>query len=415
VGHFSCSLASPQELPVTPTTSDPAARSSSVADKLRAARDVFAGAAEEADRIGQLPDVSVAALRDSGLMRMLQPAESGGHEAHPCDFLEAVMAIRGCGAAAWVGGVVGVHPWQLAFMSRDVQQQVWGDDPDVWIASPYAPAGLATRVDGGYLLTGRWPFSSGTDHCDWVHIGGLIGDEQGQMVMPPQMGHFLLPRRDYTILDDSWDVVGLRGSGSKDLVVNGAFVPDDRVLPVSKLLDGTIAADTGRDEPLYRIPLYSLFASAIAASIIAICENALEAHLDHARERSNALGVPVKQDPHVLPFVGEAASEIRSCRSQLLCNLEELMAKVQAGDEITMEYRSLVRSDQVRCSWRAVQAVNAVFHRSGGAGLRMDKPLQRFWRDANAALTHAVNMPGLPYQTSALSLLGVAPAPGSIL
>lgn len=398
-------------------TSPPSAtaRSSSVADNLRAAQDVFAGAADEADRIGRLPDASAAALRRSGLMRMLQPAECGGQEAHPCDFLEAVMAIRGCGAAAWVGGVVGLHPWQLAFVDRQVQQQVWGEDPDVWIASPYAPCGLATRVDGGYLLTGRWPFSSGTDHCQWVHIGGLIGDEQGQMVMPPRTGHFLLPRRDYTIVDDSWDVVGLRGSGSKDLVVDGAFVPDERVLSVPSLLAGTIAAETGRDEPLYRLPLYSLFASALAASTVAIAENALDAHLDHARSRHNAMGVAVKEDPHVLPFIGEAIAEVRACRSQLLFNLEGMFRTLERGGEVTTDERALVRADQVRCSWRATQAVNAVFHRSGGAALRMDKPLQRFWRDANASLTHAVNMPGLTYQTSALSQLGVPPAPGSIL
>jgi alkylation response protein AidB-like acyl-CoA dehydrogenase len=120
-----------------------------------------------ADELGRLPDDVAKRLKDLGVVRMLQPAEFGGYEADPRDFLAAVMDIgHSCPSAGWVAGVVGVHPWELALNDERLQEEVWGDDPDTWVASPYAPCGTATPVDGGYTVEGLWPFSSGTDLCD---------------------------------------------------------------------------------------------------------------------------------------------------------------------------------------------------------------------------------------------------------
>ena len=109
-------------------------------------------------------------------MRMLQPVEHGGYAAHPVDFAEAVMEVaKGCGSSGWVCGVGGVHPWEMALMDARLQKEVWGEDQDTWIASPYMPSGVATPVEGGWRLTGRWQFSSGTDHCDWIFLGAFMG------------------------------------------------------------------------------------------------------------------------------------------------------------------------------------------------------------------------------------------------
>ena len=113
-------------------------------------------------------------------------------------------------SAGWVAGVVGVHPHELAHGDRRVQEEVWAKDPDTWVASPYAPMGRARPVEGGYIFNGRWNFSSGTDHCQWVMIGGLVTDQEGNVTDPAAV-HFLLPRSDYEIVEDSWDVMGLRG------------------------------------------------------------------------------------------------------------------------------------------------------------------------------------------------------------
>ena len=146
-----------------------------VVEKVHKAADVLTEEAVPSDEIGRLTDRTAATLRETGLVRLLQPTEYSGYEAHPNDFLEAVMAVGAASpSAGWVAGVVGVHPWEIAMMDPRLQEEIWGTDPDTWTASPYAPMGRATPVDGGFLFTGRWPYSTGTDHADWVILGGFV-------------------------------------------------------------------------------------------------------------------------------------------------------------------------------------------------------------------------------------------------
>ena len=147
----------------------------------------------EAEKLGRLPDATASKLRQSGLMRMLQPKEYGGYEAHPNDFLKAVMATGANDpSTGWIAGVVGVHPWETAINDDRLQAELWADDNDAWMASPYAPMGMAVPTDGGYILNGRWSFSSGTDHCNWLVIGALVGDAEGKPVMPFQSLHVMV-------------------------------------------------------------------------------------------------------------------------------------------------------------------------------------------------------------------------------
>ncbi|MCL2535301.1 MAG: hydroxylase, partial [Nocardiaceae bacterium] len=211
-----------------------------VLDRIEQYADEIRADGAEGDKLMRLTDASAKRLRESGAIRMLQPKGHGGLEVHPREYAETAMAIGAMdGATGWVGGIVGVHSWELAFFDPKAQDEVWGKDPDTWMASPYAPMGVAVPTDGGYILNGRWSFSSGTDHCQWVMIGAAVGDRGGNRSMPPQILHVLLPRSDYEIDQESWNVVGLRGTGSKDLIVKDAFIPTHRTLDASKVFDGT--------------------------------------------------------------------------------------------------------------------------------------------------------------------------------
>ncbi|WP_405136198.1 hydroxylase [Nocardia sp. NBC_01388] len=371
----------------------------------------LAEAAVETERAGKLSDKSVALIRDAGVMRMLQPTDFGGFAAHPRDFAEAVMAVSAaCGSTGWVCGVGGVHPWEMALMDRRLQEEVWGADPDTWIASPYAPQGIATPTDGGYILKGRWSFSSGTDHCDWIFLGAMVGDADGMPVMPPRILHVVLPRADYTIVDDSWDVIGLCGTGSKDVIVDGAFIPAYRTIDSEEVSSGTIAADrAGRTETVYRLPFWAMFPLGITAAVIGIAEGALAAHLDYQRGRITAMGTAIKDDPYALYAISEAASEIAASRAQLLDGISRLYDLADAGSPITFADRSVVRRNQVRCAWRAVSAVDEIFARSGGNAVRKGHVLQRFWRDAHVGLQHAIHIPGSIYHSDALTSMGIEP------
>lgn len=381
-----------------------------VIDRVMELADQFREQAVEAERIGKLSDTTVKNMKAVGNIRLLQPEEYGGYEVHPREFAETVMATAALDpAAGWVNGVVGVHPYQLAYADPKVAQEVWATDVDTWIASPYAPQGVAKPVDGGYLFNGRWQFSSGTDACDWIILGAMVGDADGRPVMPPQILHMILPRSDYEIVDDSWDVVGLRGTGSKDVIVRDAFVPAYRTMDGLKVMDGSAQIEAGMTKTLYKMPWSTMFPLGISSATIGICEGALAAHLDYQRERVNASGVAVKDDPYVMYAVGEAAADIQASRQALLANVDRIFDMVDAGRDVTFADRAAVRRDQIKAVWRAVTAVDQIFARSGGNALRMDKPLQRYWRDAHAGVAHAIHTPGTIYHASALSSLGVDP------
>jgi alkylation response protein AidB-like acyl-CoA dehydrogenase len=381
-----------------------------VLDRVAELADQFKDQAVEAEKLGQLPEATVKNMKAIGSIRLLQPERHGGLEVHPREFAETVMATAALDpAAGWVNGVVGVHPYQLAYADPRVAAEVWADDVDTWMASPYAPQGIAKPADGGYVFNGRWQFSSGTDACDWIILGAMVGDADGRPLMPPQILHMILPRKDYEIVADSWDVVGLRGTGSKDVIVKDAFVPEYRTMDGTKVMDGTAQLEAGMTKTLYKMPWSTMFPLGISAATIGICEGALAAHLDYQRERVGAAGTAIKDDPYVLYSIGEAAAEIDASRQALLANVDRIYDIVDAGRDVSFEERAAVRRSQVRAVWRAVTAVDAIFARSGGNALRMDKPLQRYWRDAHAGMAHAIHVPGTTYHASALSSFGVDP------
>ncbi|MEU1163088.1 hydroxylase [Streptomyces sp. NPDC005921] len=350
----------------------------------------------------------VELLRSAGVIRLLQPKEFGGFSAHPRDFAEAVMAVaRHDGAAGWVCGVVGVHPWELAQMDPRLAHEVWDDDPDTWIASPYMPNGIADPVDGGFVLSGRWPFSSGSDHCSWDFLGALVGDGKGRPAGPIQVMHVVLPRSDYEIIDGTWDVVGLSGTGSKDVVVDKAFVPEYRTIRQEQVQAGAAAEELGLTDSLYKLPFASMFPLGITAAVIGICEGALAHHLSQQKDRVAVTGIQVRDDPYVLYAAGEAAAEIAASRVQLIDGISRMYDQIEAGKPVTIEDRATVRRNQVRCAWRAVSALDEIFARSGGNAIRKGNPIQRYWRDAHVGLSHMIHVPGTAYHAYPLSQMGL--------
>lgn len=381
-----------------------------VAERIEADSGFFIEQQAEADRLGRLPDESAKRIRDSGVVRLLQRKDFGGYEADPRDFLSAVMDIgRYCPSSGWVAGVVGIHPWGLSLMDERLQDDIWGDDPDTWVASPYAPTGIAEPVDGGYVVNGRWNFSSGTDHCSWVVLGALVGDGEGKPAKPVTFLHIVVPRADYEIIDDSWNVMGLAGTGSKDVVIKGAFVPDYRTIDFEVISSPEAAARAGRSEPLYRLPWSAMFPNSVSAGLIGIAEGVLRCALEYQAGRVSITGAAQVSDTYSRTAIAEAASDIRSARIQILHNVGEMYDALQRGHSITIEQTVAARRDQVRVAWRAAAAADAVFSRCGGNAIRLDNPLQAFWRSMHAGLNHVIFVPGPTYDAAGGMLMGVEP------
>jgi 3-hydroxy-9,10-secoandrosta-1,3,5(10)-triene-9,17-dione monooxygenase len=348
--------------------------------------------ADEAERLRVVPEASIKELEEVGFFRLLQPKRFGGHEADPIDFYTAVRDIAGaCGSTGWVSSVVGVHPWQVALFSDEAQQAVWGNDSTTRLSSSYAPTGKAKLTDGGYILSGKWSFSSGCDHCSWVLLGGLVFNDEGNVV---DFKTFMVPRENYTI-NDVWHMVGLSGTGSNDIVVDDVFVPDAFTLSMG---------DTGRcfgpgqeqnTSDLYKLPFHSIFTGTITTPIVGMAMGAYAEHVDMQQKRVRAayLGEKASLDPFAAVRIARASSDIDAAWALLVNNIRDEQAHVAKGEKIPLGLRLKVRRDQVLGTQRAIDAIDSLFEASGGRALAQGTYLQRAWRDAHAGRVHAANDP----------------------
>lgn len=339
----------------------------------------------EAER--RIPDETVKDFLETGLLRALQPARFGGLEAEPLAFYDAIMEVAtACASSAWVLGVVGVHDWQLSLFPEEAQQDVWRDDPATQISSSYAPTGQVTPVPGGFQLEGRWSFSSGCDFCDWVFLGGVFTGDDGR-----EMRTFLVPRSDYRIEDD-WHVLGLRGSGSKTIVVEGAFVPEARTHSFADAFAGKSPGQALNSGPLYRLPFGCVFTSAIVAPALGTARGAVQEGLRQAGQRTSmADGSRPGEDPLVLARFGEAESEVESSTAAFRAVWVELQDAARRGEEIPLALRARARSVGAHAVDWSLRATLRLFQAAGSRAIFDDNPLQRALRDLIAIRAHAMN------------------------
>ncbi len=348
--------------------------------------------AQEAEDARVISAETIKSLEGTGLFRLLQPAAFGGLEADPLTFYTAVRLIASaCGSTGWVCSVLGVHPWHVGLFPAQAQQDIWGSDSATRISSSYAPTGKARKVEGGHRVGGRWSFSSGCDHASWVLLGQIVTDSENR---PIDFRTFLLPRGDY-VIEDVWDTVGLRGTGSNDIVVSDVFVPEYRSLSFTDVSRLVCPGQELNPAPLYKLPYGSVFSYSITTPIIGMATGAYDAHVAYTRERVRVayVGQKAAQDPFAQVRVAEAAAEIDGAWTALERNMTELMECVKTGQPIPLDLRLRVRRDQVRGTGQAIRAVDRLFENSGGRALKSGTPIQRFWRDAHAGRVHAINDP----------------------
>ncbi|MCD4526617.1 hydroxylase [Nocardioides sp. cx-173] len=351
------------------------------------------------DQQGLITQRTADILADSGGMKLLLAQDLGGYEAHPNDFFDWVIAVgENQPSAGWITGVVGVHPWQISIMNDQTQQEIYGEGPDPWVASPYAPFGRARRVDGGYLLSGRWPFSTGTDYCDWIILGGMVADDQGEALTPPDVRHFVLPRRDYEVVPDSWKVLGLRGTGSKDIRMADVFVPDHRVYSAVDMYGGKYARENRPGQTLYQMMFGLMFPAAISAGTFGILRGAVRAYAEHIAGRVTVSGVTSRTDPFQLSALARAESDVEASIAHFRSLVAEVYDHVSRGHEVTDEQRLRFRRDQVRATTRSIAALDELFRSSGASSIQEGHPVERFRRDLHVAATHMCNVPEVAYQ-----------------
>jgi alkylation response protein AidB-like acyl-CoA dehydrogenase len=369
------------------------------------------------NELGRVTDKAANLLRESGMVRMLQPKEFGGYEADPREFCELALELASkAPSIGWVGCVVGVHPFEFGQGDPRLQEEVWGGGKqDVWTASPYALIGRAKRVEGGFILNGQWPFSSGTDHCKWVVLGGMAESEDGPAGQFTVPFHFILPRSDYEILQDSWNVMGLCGTGSKDVLVKDAFVPDYRTFNLADLNACKYADRFRPRSPLYQIPFDLLFPCAISVASIGIGAGVVNHFAEYTGGRVSRMGAKATQNPYHMSSLGAALSDIDASRRHVLDELGEIYKFVVGGGKVTKEMKHKARLNQARSVRRVADAAAEVFKHAGGNASRVTNPIQRTWRDLSVAMGHACNVDDPVYAAYAGSLYGLPIPPGVVI
>lgn len=383
-----------------------------VITKVREAAPVLSGEAVESDHIGKLTPAAAKALRDTGVVRMLQPKEWSGYEAHPCEFMEAAMGVAAAyPSAGWITGVVGVHPWEIAMMDERLQEEIWGPDPDTWTASPYAPFGRARRVDGGFLFSGQWPYSTGTDWSDWVILGGLVVGDDGEPTMPPDIRHFVIPRADYEIVEDSWNTLGLKGTGSKDVRMTDVFIPDYRVVDALAMNAGAYESRQP-GKTLYQLKFPVIFSAAINSGTLGIAQGSLDVYRSYLEGRVSVDGNVAKSDPIHLAVYADAAADVAASKAHVMNDVKELFDHVAAGGEVSMTQRLTIRRNGVRAVRRAVDAVDRLYKISGAQSIHERLPNERYWRDLQSGMSHICNVAEPIYVGWATDDLGGQANPG---
>ena len=359
------------------------------------------------EALRRIPDESIADLQSAGLFRILQPRRVAGAELTYDAIVRVTAALaRGCGSTAWVLANLANHAFMLALWPPEAQDEVWGGSTDALIGSALMfPPGRATKAPGGYRLTGRWKFSSGIDSCTWTMLGG-IASADGEL---PDYRVFLLPASDYRIID-TWHAAGLRGTGSNDVEVSDAFVPEHRTLAV-ELMKGCAAPGAAiNPSPLYRLPVFDMFPYVVAATALGIAQGGVEAFSEDTRHRVTSYSTQLLADYATTQArLGEAASATDAAELLLLSNCERAMDVAEQARVPTRAEKIRLRRDGAYAARLCTRAVDLLFEAGGGEFLYDQKLMQRAFRDVHAAQSHHALAWDVTATMAGKHMLGIAP------
>lgn len=334
----------------------------------------------EIEKNRSVPTDIIKAFKDAGFFHILQPARWGGYEMNPAVFYKVLMELgRGCSSSAWNMMILGIHTWEFGLLDARAGEDVWGQDNSVIVASSYAPVGAYRKVEGGYVVSGRWPTSSGIDHAQWAFLGIQLLDEDGKT--PVDRIAMLIPHADYTIADD-WHVFGLAGTGSKSVVVKEAFVPQYRThsTPDYKL------SDRG---DIYLFSFQQIFYAAVSSVINGMAQGAVEEFIRQMNSRTNiSNGAKTALSPYVKDRLGNAVARVRSSRARILHMMHETTHYVERRELVPLDDRVAYMLDIARVGRECEEAVLLLFKAMAARGIYLDNPVQRILRDVIAASNH---------------------------
>jgi alkylation response protein AidB-like acyl-CoA dehydrogenase len=374
--------------------------------------------AATADRIEadcEIPADLLATLHEARLFRTLLPRSLGGDETPPADYVRMMELIAAADAStAWCIGQTSGCSMAAAYMSHEAAQHIWGG-PDAALAWGSGPQGRAARVDGGYRVTGRWDFASGSRNATWIggHSrvvepdGSLLRWSEGPLAGDLVERSMLMPKSAVTILRN-WNPMGLRGTGSDSYEVDDLFVPD----AFTVIRDH--APDRREAGPLYRFVTNHLYASGFGAVALGIARGALDAFTELARTKTPQSSARMLRDSHhVQTQMALATAKLTAARTLLVTTLEEVWSSVVTHGEMSLDERMRIRLAGSFATHQAREVMDFAYHEAGAGAIFPTQPFERRFRDLNS-VTQQIQARAAHFETVGAHLLGLG-APSRFL
>lgn len=344
--------------------------------------------ASRTEELRRLPPETERDLHDAGLFRIMQPKRVGGSE---LDYVALVdcsdVLARGDASVAWNFANLASHHWMLGMFDRRAQDLIWSNNADALIASSFIfPSGRASKVDGGYLLQGHWPFSSGVSSSEWNMLGGVVAsDDEADGI---EYRIFLLHKKDYKVTD-TWNASGLRGTGSNDVEVAEIFVAEPMTVAVGDLAGGSTPGSAANPNPLYALPVFSLFPYVLSGAGLGNAQACLDDYIDITRHRASTYNRAKLGDFQSTQIkIAEASAKIDAARLIMRSRCLEAMAEARSGHIPDMAEKTRLRRDGAYSVNLCTEAVSLLSSASGARGLFTTGALQRQFRDAHAINSH---------------------------
>ncbi|MFE7404081.1 acyl-CoA dehydrogenase family protein [Streptomyces sp. NPDC057557] len=381
------------------TLADPTRRLMAAAHEIAP---VLCRTAEAAERDSRLTPEAERSLREAGLFGLGVPKRFGGHELLPADSLEVFAELAlACPSSAWVVMVSYVAQQIAASFGEKACHELWGDGPDVAMCGVFGSVGVNSKpVEGGVVVSGAWAWASGSHQADWALLGVPLPGEPGSA---PERGLALVPTSVLTV-DRTWDMAGMRGTGSDTLVADEVLVPGHRLRRFADVVQGNGLPE----EPLYRIPPGSMTLVSMGpllGTARAVLRLTLEA-VEDGKPMAMSLHARLADSPSVQAALAEAATLVDSAQLHLMRSAESIGAAALSGTTPSLVERARVRMDAGHASVCLRQAVQALLTASGAGSFSVAKTIQRHWRDLETASRHPTLNPGLAKEMYGRALVG---------
>jgi 3-hydroxy-9,10-secoandrosta-1,3,5(10)-triene-9,17-dione monooxygenase len=342
--------------------------------------------AARAEELRRLPDETLRDFHDAQLLRIHQPRRVGGAELEFAAIVTfGALLARACASSSWNFINFVSHHLMLGMFPPQAQDEIWGKSPDALIASSFVfPAAKARKVEDGYVLSGRWPFSSGVDPSDWNMLAGLAFLDDNA---PPEQRVFLLQRSQYRVID-TWFAGGLRGTGSKDVEATEQFVPDHLTLAVADTKGGPTPGSAVNPGPLFQMPVFALFPYMLSGVALGIAEGLIDEFSSRRNKTGKMTGARIAEIQSTQIRLGEAAAYARASRRVQEANCYEAQQLIASGRVPDIKTKARYRLEGAYAVEWAVRAVDVMFGLSGAAGLYESGHAARAFRDAHAVKQH---------------------------